>query len=271
MDAEHFDLFDYVRENTPAPSLPSSGKVRRAGLSHSELRQAAFAFLTSLHPTAAAENVSTRCCKYQAAAGFWRTAGSRSRLSIERTVLVVMYENLDHCFLDCAGREARLVSLSALQKQRELLEAQIRREEPELASKDDLFSEFRTWNYSESRNQEYHRLRTRLNKELLALTRGSRLEKLRQAGVADLCYLAVPQGLVDPNWLLPEWGIVELFPASPRFRLLREASPQDNVTPTGRMNLAINIGVAASAAARFAAGVDANGRLRKPPRRRGRL
>ena len=122
---------------------------------------------------------------------------------------------------------------------------------------------------SNERYQEYRKLRRHLEKELHALSQGSRLERIRQAGVADLCYLAVPRGLIDPDLLLPTWGLVELFPESPRFKLIREAIAQDNVSQAGRLNIAVNIGIASGKAARFAAGIDESGKLRRPPRRRG--
>ena len=288
MDGKDFDLFDFAaanaaiqeeeRENVCAavavqktvatPEIAAAPRPKV--LNRSELHQAAFAFLVSLHPTAAAANVPTRSLKYQAAAAaFWKTNSRRNKVVIDRTAIVAVYENVDDCFSDCAGREARIAEINRLQKERQEMEKMIRETEPELAAADDLFAEFRTWDYASSKNQEYRKLRRHLEKELHALSQGSRLERIRQAGVADLCYLAVPRGLIDPDLLLPTWGLVELFPESPRFKLIREAIAQDNVSQAGRLNIAVNIGIASGKAARFAAGIDESGKLRRPPRRRG--
>ncbi|MCI5779773.1 MAG: hypothetical protein MR051_08190 [Lentisphaeria bacterium] len=267
-----FDLFDFAaaqaaREEAAAP-VPPSERV----LGKRELQQAAFAFLSGLKPSGIAANVPTRRSKYKvAAAAFWRPERSRRGMEVERTALVVMYDDADSCFSDCSGREERIAAIRELQTAKAALEAEIRRTEPHLAAADDLFSEFRTWDYAASTNREYHRLRRRLDREIKLLTQGSKLEYIRRAGNADLCYLAVPAGLIDPGMIPAEWGIVELTPAGRRFRLAREARMLDNVTPAGRLALALNIAQTAAGAERFCAGVDADGGFRKPPRRRGKL
>ena len=278
-DDNSFDLFDFAEmeaarqraedaagEPDAAPQTPSAPPR----LNRKQLLQSAFAFLLSLKPDAAATNVSTRCSRFQAAcAGFWRHANSRGKISITRTAVVVMYDDIDSCFTDCATREARMANIARLQQQKKVLEAEIRRTEPHLAAADDLFSDFRTWDYSGSANKEYHKLRRTLGKELHALCQGSKLEKIREAGVADLCYLAVPEKLIDPDMLPPTWGLVELSTSTRSFKLLRQPELQTNTTPHGRNNLAFNIAGAALKATRFAAGIDANGKLRRPPRKRG--
>jgi hypothetical protein len=275
-DDNSFDLFDFAEmeaareQQKPAEITPPMPPPVPPVRNRKQLLQSAFAFLLSLKPDAAATNVSTRCSRYQAAcAGFWKRANSRGRISITRTAVVVMYDDIDNCFTDCASREARMENISKLQQQKKIMEAEIRRTEPHLAAADDLFSDFRTWDYRSSSNREYHKLRRTLEKELHALCQGSRLEKIREAGVADLCYLAVPEKLIDPDMLLPTWGLVELSAASPRFKLIRQPEMQNNTTPNGRSNLAFNIASAALKATRFAAGIDANGKLRRPPRKRG--
>ena len=178
------------------------------------------------------------------AAGFWRGEG-RGYRNVERTAVVVLYERFEHCFSDCADRDARLAAIHALREEKERLEEEIRRTEPELGSTDDLFSEFRQWDYASSRNPKYRKLRRKLEKLLHALHQGSRLEHIRRTGVADLCYLAVPEGLVAPDEIASGWGLVYLG-QDRSFRLAREAEQQSIATPEGRQILAQNIAVAAS-------------------------
>ena len=147
----------------------------------------------------------------------------------------------------------------------------IRRDEPHLAAADDLFSEFRTWDYAATGKVEYGKVCSALAREVQALAQGSKLEYIRRAGNADLCYLALPQGLIAPEMIPAEWGVVELVPQGKRFKLIREAVMSDNVTPAGRTRLALNIAQSAASAVRFCAGVDADGTFRRPPRRRGRI
>ena len=266
MDKE-FDLFDFAEmnetpENSPQKNLPGKN----------ELKQAAFAFLLSKNPCAIAANVPTRRSKYKAsAAAFWRPEHSRKNSEITKTAIVMMYDDADYCFSDCAGREERISCIKTLQEQKELEEQLIRIEEPHLAASDDLFNEFRSWDYASSKNSKYKKICRKLKKELNLLTQGSKLEYIRRAGNADLCYLAIPAGLVDPSMIPVEWGIVELFPQGKNFRIVREAEKLENVTPTGRFQLALNIACAATPAVRFASGVDADGKLRRIPRRRGVL
>ncbi|MBP5531693.1 MAG: hypothetical protein J6Y54_06670, partial [Lentisphaeria bacterium] len=100
------------------------------------------------------------------------------------------------------------------------------------------------------------------------------LARIIEANAADMCYLAIPSGLIPSDAVLPTWGVVELMPDR-SFRVVREAEPQIGVTPEARTALALNIAGSAAADVRFAAGIDAarSGeiRMRRPPRRRGRL
>jgi hypothetical protein len=274
MDSD-FDLFDFAREQenvplpqeteTPVPAAPAPLKV----LSKAELRQAAMAFLATLKPAGIAANVPTRRSKYRvAAAGFWRPENHRKNHTVTKTAIVVMYDDLDCCFSDCATRDERISAITKLQEEKEALEADIRQNEPHLASADDLFGDFRTWDYASSNNTAYRKVCRKLDKEVRLLTQGSKLEYIRRAGNADLCFLAVPENLIDPAVIPIEWGVVELT-ANPRgFKLLRNAMRLSDITPEGRLQLALNVASAAAKSACFASGVDADGKMRRPPKRR---
>ena len=240
----------------------------RRSLSRAELNRLALAFLASLRPFAAACHVPVRrlpvCC-----AGFWR-----SGRKVVRTAAVVMYDRVEECFADCSGREAHLERIAELQRRREALEARIRREEPHLAETDDLFSDFRTYDYKRSRNKEYHQVRRDLALEARILGQGGRLTRIVEANAADLCYLAIPAGLVPSDAVLPTWGVVELYPDR-SFKIVREPELQREVTPEGRLALALNVAGAAAADVRFTAGVELRRGggviMRRPPRRRSKL
>ena len=163
MDSD-FDLFDFAREQenvplpqeteTPVPAAPAPLKI----LSKAELRQAAMAFLATLKPAGIAANVPTRRSKYRvAAAGFWRPENHRKNHTVTKTAIVVMYDDLDCCFSDCATRDERISAITKLQEEKEALEADIRQNEPHLASADDLFGDFRTWDYASSNNTAYRK------------------------------------------------------------------------------------------------------------------
>jgi len=267
-----FDLFDFAlaqQTETTANTTPAPTATASHTLTRTELRQAAMAFLTTLKPAGIAANVPTRRSKYRvAAAGFWRPPTSRKTNVITKTALVVMYDDIDCCFSDCSGREERIAAINALQNEKSIIEADIRKNEPHLGATDDLFGDFRTWDYSSTTNPNYRKICKKLDRELKALTHGSNLEYIRRAGNADLCFLAIPENLVDPSIIPAEWGIVELTATPQGFKLIRNASPIPEVTPEGRLQLALNIAVAAASASCFANGIDPNGRMRRPPRKR---
>ena len=268
MKQEELDLFAFAAENAAAE------KRREERMPRALLQQIAFGFIVSLRPDAAAQQVPAKNTRLPAAAaGFWRAVSGRRRPAV-RTVLAALCPDLDCCFNDCCGREERLERINAMRVRIAELEARIRREEPHLASADDLFSEFRSWDYASSRNADYHRLRADLGREIRLLTEGGRLERLQQAAVADLCYLVAPAGIAAAAAVLPGWGVVEAGPGH-RFRVVREAELQSGVTPENRQQFALNIAQAAAGSARFAAGVELSNSgkvsFRKMPRRRGRV
>ena len=280
---QNMDLFEFAEFNAantpdsnavaPEPEVPVTVELEKktSFLSRAELQQAAMAFLVSKNPDAIALNVPTRTSKYRASvAGFWKHA-RRSGAVVTRTALVMMYNDIDNCFADCAGKVERMEMINSLQNEKAAMEALIRKQEPHLAAADDLFSEFRSWDYASSANREYHKLCRTITKELEILCKGSKLERIRQAGVADQCYLAIPENLLSPELIPPIWGIVELFSSRPRFRLVREAQMQNNVTPEQRTSFALNIASAGACAVRFSCGVDHDASLRRPPRRRGKI
>ena len=254
-----FDLFAEKEPEKPVAALPAL-----------EMRQTVLAFLASLHCDGIGAQVVTRFRKYQvAAAGFWSEDTPKGR-RVGRTAVVEIYDRREHCFADCAGQEQLLASIQEMRGEKETLEAEIRKTEPELQSTDDLFSEFRTWHYKNSRNQAYQALRRRLEKVQYILYKGSRLERIRRARVADLLYLAVPEGLIAADEVADGWGLLYLLPGH-KFRIEREAVPQEPAAE-GRMHLVQNIAAAGKKSVLFSLGVNLRKNhtagFSKPPRRR---
>lgn len=264
------DLFSFMQQ--PETVVEEPAKAEKFPLNRQELQQLALGFLASQKPDAAAVQVPARFRKYQVTcAGFWRGTG-REQGNIAKTAVVVLYEKFERCFNDCANRDKLLETLRELRSERERLEAEIRETEPELASQDDLFSDYRTWDYASSTNTDYRKLRRKISKVQDALHQGSRLNRIHATGVADYCYLAVPAGLVQPDEIALGWGLIYLGPER-KFELIKEADPQE-ATPQGRQLLAQNIAIAAGNAVCFTSGIEVHGKkvsYRKPPRKRKRL
>jgi len=271
-DISDLDLFSFAE--TSCSKEQAAEKSPASELSLREMQQMTLGFLASLRPDAAARQVPARFQRMTVtAAGFWRTRGGRKR-RVERTAIVVLCPDFNGCFSECYCRSERLEKVSRMQAELEEIEAEIRQKEPHLAAADDLFDDFRTWDYSSSSDQRYLPLRNELDREITILTTGGRLDRLVKAAVADYCYLAAPEKVAAAAGILPGWGLVELSRGK-GFTLLREAERQLNVTPEGRQLLALNIAQAAAASVCFAAGVEINrggqALYRNPPRKRGRI
>ncbi|MDR0931450.1 MAG: hypothetical protein LBM70_00300 [Victivallales bacterium] len=263
------DNFDFLDYNKSAPKKEKSEKKK---LTRRDFYQLCVGFLASLSPDAIATDVPARRYKYKtAAAGFWRNNLSRNR-EVVRTAVIVFLDRLDNCFCDCAEPQKLLDAIHAMRNDKERLEAEIRDAEPELAATDDLFGEFRSWDYASSKNPAYLKLLRKLEKLQRALHRGNRLERIRRAAVADLCFLAVPAGLIAPDEIANDWGLVYLNDDR-TFTLIRDAELQDAISAKNRQLFAQNIAVAATNAVLFMEGVDCRNRkvcFRRIPRRRQR-
>lgn len=272
-DLTLFSFAEAAREQELAEAAEKPESLRKTSpntLTRKGFLQLCVGFLASLSPDALATSVPVRRSRYQVtAAGFWLDRKSRNR-EVARTAAVVFADQSDNCFCDCVDRKALLEAIQNLRGKKEQLEAEIRATEPELASANDLFSEFRSWDYASSRNAAYQKLRRELEKLQNALHQGSRLERICRAGAADLYYLAVPAGVIAPDEVASGWGLVYLN-ADRSFTLVREAELQNDVSPRNRQMLARNIAIAATPAVLFAAGVEHRGeivRYRRTPRRR---
>ncbi|MGE4563308.1 MAG: hypothetical protein AB7F32_00430 [Victivallaceae bacterium] len=271
------DLFDFGAAAPASPAATSAAPPPEPvapepprGPSCQEMRQAALGFLAAQRPVGVAGVVPARFRKYQvAAAAFWTRDRGKVK-EVVRTAIVEIYDHRDRSFADCADRRSLLEAIRALREKREALEANIREAEPELADRDDLFSEFRTWHYERSANAEYRKLRRKLEKLQHTLYQGSRLERIRRAAVADVLYLAVPAGLLESDEIALGWGLLYVH-RDGQIEVRREPDPQ-LCDSASRNHLALNIAAAAAASVLFSNGVqvDAAGRPRfyRPPRRR---
>jgi len=231
------------------------------------MRRLALGFLAAQKPDGVAAGVPARFAKYRvAAAAFWlqpERGGNRCC----RSALV---EICDRRFTECADKPAILRGIRALREEREMLEQQIRQTEPHLADTDDLFSEYRTWHYERSVNPRYRMLRRELERLQRDLFRGSRLERIRTAGVADFLYLMIPAGELAPDEVAPGWGLLYIHEDG---RITEERPPEDQMCdPEKRNHFALNIAAASGNAVLFgngvAAGADGRIRLSRLPRRR---
>ena len=254
-----------VQEVPEQPEIPS--------LSRHDLQRASLAWLASLNPTAAAMRVPTRLAKFRAgAAAFWSSPGRHRLLQPDLTVVVEARLSRDDCWPECSDTEIILPSYRECQANRRCLEESIRKKEPFLLDSDVLFPEIEYWNYEKTENPDYKPCLEKLAEFESALYRGSRFERIRQGEVANELYLAVPEGLIDPDELAEGWGLLYVYPDM-HVELIRKAvhhdCPQEHM-----LHLSQNIAASSLRDVLFAHGIyqEADGKIsyRRPPKLRAR-
>jgi hypothetical protein len=177
-------------------------------LSNREIRQALAAWVLKREPTGIGFKVPTRISKFQAdIAAFWSTPKGRY-LNPECTVIIEIRRDREECWPECSHQDTLLPTLRSLKEKREELRAWIREHEPELRRDDNLFDEYVDWDYDLSSKREYHRCMKQIRETEKALYNGSRFEMIRRGGVANLLYLAVPDGTVSPDEIADGWGLI---------------------------------------------------------------
>ena len=242
-------------------------------LSRNDLQRASLAWLASLNPTAAAMRVPTRLAKFRAgAAAFWSSPGRHRLLQPDLTVVVEARISRNDCWPECSDSEVILPSYREYQANRRSLEESIRKNEPFLLDSDVLFPEIEYWNYEDTENPDYKPCLEKLAEFESALYRGSRFERIREGAVANELYLAVPDGMIDPDELAEGWGLLYVHPDM-HVEVIRKAAhydcPQEHM-----LHLSQNIAASSLRDVLFAHGIyqEADGKIsyRRPPKLRSR-
>lgn len=257
----------------PEPEQEPEQRFELPPLTRHDLQRAALAWLASLNPTAAAMRVPTRLAKFRAgAAAFWSSPGKQRLLQPDLTVVVEGRLSRNECWPECSDTDIILPSYRECQAARRDMERSIRENEPSLLDSDVLFPEIEYWNYEDTKNPDYKPCLEKLAEFESALYRGSRFERIRQGEVANELYLAVPEGLIDPDELAEGWGLLYVYPDL-HVELIRKATHYD--CPKEHMlHLSQNIAASSLRDVLFAHGIyqeaDGNISYRRPPKLRSR-
>ena len=255
-----------VPQIEPEPVL----KEKPEGLSEHELYQAVLAHLVKQGAASAALHVPCRQRKFKTpvAAYFSEYKGKHNRLS--GTVAVDIYSKRCQCLPDCAGSQAVARELVELKQQRNVMEAEIRIAEPHLRAEDELFDEFRSYDYSRSCNKDYHKLCRRISSLEQSLYKGTRMEQLAKAAVADHLIIAVPENLITAEEMPDSWGVWYIMPDKSICEV--KAPEKQECSEASRLHLMQNIGHAALNSVLFVNGIkfrkDGKARFTRPPRAR---
>jgi len=274
-----FDLFEGKVE-TPSSSPESAQtdnipeavpeKVKTVpALSPLKMRQAVLQWLAKQDPSGIATKVATRISKYQVdVAAFWsQPAGNRRR--IEKTVLVEIRNDRDHCWPDCSNRETILKKLRELKAEQASLEKIIEQTEPRLKASDTLFEEYECWDYEKSQNADYHKCLNNIEELQHSLYKGSRLELIRQSHTADFIYIAFPEGTIHADELIDGIGLLAI---KDNLEIEEIKTPEALICKAeNRNHIVQNIAVACTKSSLFANGVNVSKEkifITNPPRRR---
>ena len=256
-----------IKPASPEDSIASA--VKKKTLTPLKMRQAVLQWLALQEPSGIAAKVPTRISKYQVdAAAFWSMpAGSRRR--IEKTMLVEIRHDRDHCWPDCSNRETILKKIRELKAEKTELEVIIRATEPQLKASDTLFEEFECWEYEKSSNHDYQRCLSKLEELQHSLYKGSRLELIRQSQTADYIYVAFPEGTIHADELIDGIGLLAI---KDNLEIEEIKKPDVQVcSADNRRHIVQNIAIAAKKAVLFANGVNLSAKrvfITAPPRRR---
>ena len=254
-----------------AETLPETPAVEEPHkLDRFALLQAALAYLAQSGAAGAALQVPCRLRKFQADVAAYYSCYRKRINHLERTLVVDVYTERKQCLPESAGRGAMLEELSELREKRTVMEQAIRIEEPDLWVEEELFDEFRTFDYSRSTNKEYHKLCRRINSLQQSLYKGTRMEQLARADVADYLVMAVPENMLSEKEIPDGWGLWYIMPDKSVKVVVNPALQE--CSSESRLHLVQNIGHAALNCVLFANGVKlkSNNKVRftRPPRAR---
>ncbi|MDD5697103.1 MAG: hypothetical protein PHH77_00650 [Victivallaceae bacterium] len=219
-----------------------------------KMKQAVLKWLAAQNPSGIATKVATRISRYQVdVAAFWALPAGRRR-QVEKTVLVEICTDRDHCWPDCSNRAAILEKLRELKAWQAELEKLIEQTEPELRGNDTLFDEYACWDYGKSRNADYHKCRREIEKLQHNLYKGSRLELIRQSQSADFLYVAFPEGAIQAHELIDGIGLLAV---KSNLEVKEIKAPEAlNCRPENKNLLVQNIAIACRKSLLFANGLN---------------
>ncbi len=246
--------------------IPAAGENKKTNRRKKTLLRRAVMkwLLETAAPAGLAMSVSTRSTQYKAdIAAFWNQKVRNSKakkpyqvLKPKRTMIIECYTEREECWPDCAHSRNLAADIKQWKQRKHELESQIRSHEPELREDNVLFSEYTEWRYESSANPEYHQALKKIKELESALLKGTRLEKIRDSGLADEFYLAVPENVIMPEELADSWGL--LWVREDMSTEIKKPAGAGECSVDNRMHLVQNIAAAATSDVLFTAGIREN-------------
>ncbi len=196
--------------------------------------------------------------------GIWmgkRASGGRKYLLPRSSMVVVCALSRKECYAACVNPEGLASERLSLQSRMTSLEEEIRRKEPQLRDGHFLFEEYAEWNYEESRNPQYQECLHRRREIEHLLYHGTRMERIAQASVANFLYLAIPEGVIFVEEVMPQWGVLTVTPEG-EVRVARKA-PEQKTGGKALEHLTLQAAMRNSLYLHAGFGLDAPSRRRK--------
>lgn len=260
--------------------VPAATSENIPSLRTMDIHRAVLAWLVTAKAPGMAIKVPTRIPRFKAdVAAFWNrpirnrgTVGPTKLLTPNETVIVECRRRREECWPDFTKSSDLLPRLRELKETRQNLQADIRVTEPDLRETATLFEEYSEWHYYRTQKSVYHDVHADIKKIETALYKGTRFEKIRNARMADVLYLAVPERMVHPYELADGWGLIWI--AQDLTATVVSQAANNHGSPENHLHLVQNIAAAALGPLLFSQGVyrqeDGCRFLPKPRRRRPR-
>ena len=191
-------------------------------------------------------------------AAFWSQRARNGLLQPVRCIAVICALTRQECWAAGINGDSLMLELRDLRQKISHMEAEIRREEPQL-KESTLFEEYADWNYGRSGNVAYHEAVRHRHVLEGKLFNGTRSERLLASGALDEVYVAVPEGTLLEGEGIGSCGLLEVpLDAHEPVRLLRAPGPcPEPPSPPRRMQLVQAVAASAAAYVRAGHGVAA--------------
>lgn len=163
----------------------------------------------------------------------------RNLLMPSRSLVVVCALTRSECYAASVNPDALINEMRYIKKRLVSLEEIIRQEEPLLRDTHSLFEEYADWDYEHSQNMEYQTCRARAKEISEKLYRGTRMERIQRNKIANELYVAIPEGILFPDEVMPEWGIITV--SEDYVARMERKAPVKEASPDAQLHLAQKI------------------------------
>lgn len=197
-----------------------------------QLRRAVFSWLLQQNPTALATNTT---CRNQGqrldVAGFWSRPARDPELKLNllrpyRTIGIICCTDRESCWKNCTTQPELLKQLQSLHARMHGREMKIQKLEPELRTRDSLFEEYSSWDYSQTADQEYLAWQEEAKTLETMLRKGTKLERILKNEMLNELFIAVPAHTVYDSEIPSGFGILWVTPEM-QVKVIRQAESRD--------------------------------------------